>query len=161
MIQLLKKVKDNDLYAIVDGRTVDITEVPDPVFAEKIIGDGIAFIPEGEIVCAPASGEVIMLAKSLHAVGLKLDNGMEILIHIGIDTVELNGKGFTACVSNHQKVKKGTPLMRFDAAFMKEKGLNMIIPLIITGTDGLEYEKQEFTQVHSGQNKVLVCRKSE
>ena len=103
-----RKSKDtgNDVYAFISGNTIPITEVNDPVFSAKTLGDGLAIIPSGELICAPCAGTISMVAEgSNHAVGMTLANGAEILIHVGLDTVILNGKGFKILVKEGQKVK--------------------------------------------------------
>lgn len=156
MLDFLKKKADGlDLYAIIDGEMIDITQVSDPVFAERMLGDGVAFVPTSEIVYAPADGKVMMLAKSTHAIGLKLDSGLEVLIHIGLDTVALNGEGFKANVSNHQRVKKGDALISFDSNFMNSKGINMIVILVITNTSQFKFVKQPFSRVIAGVDKII------
>ena len=98
-------------------------EVNDGVFSEGILGDGIAIIPEDDILYAPADGTVCALIQdSRHACGLSMDNGMELVLHIGIDTVDMKGDGFEYLVSEGQKVSAGTPLIRFDRAKIKAAG---------------------------------------
>ena len=86
--------KENELKAYISGKVISITEVADSVFASTVLGDGIAILPDGNTVFAPCGGTISMLADTGHAVGITADNGAEILIHIGLDTVSLNGEGF-------------------------------------------------------------------
>ncbi len=129
-----KKPSEVELYAIGEGTTLPIEQVKDPVFAQKMMGDGIAFNLTSNVVCAPCDGSIMLVADTLHAVGIKADNGAEILIHIGLETVALNGEGFKNCLAGKKKVKKGDALIEFDPAFMKEKGIDMTTMLIITNT---------------------------
>ena len=133
------KDKGNVLFAPCKGKVVPLTEVPDPAFSEKVLGDGFAVIPTEGKVYAPADGEVTMVFDTLHAVTLTSSLGTEILIHIGLDTVTLNGEPFTAHVAAGDQVKKGDLLMEVDLDKIKEAGLNTITPVLICNTD--DYEK--------------------
>lgn len=135
MFGFKKKPATKDLLAVVDGTLIPIEEVKDPVFSQKMMGDGFAIQPTGETVCACADGEVTMLFPSSHAVGLTLTDGMEILIHIGIDTVNENGKGFTCLCEQGQKVKAGDPLVKFDRAYLEGKGYDLTVIVIFTKAD--------------------------
>lgn len=106
--------KGKSIYSPVRGKCIDITEVSDIGFSSKVMGDGLAIVPtEGEIK-APCDGKVIMIFPTGHALGLLADNGMEILLHIGIDTVNLEGKGFTVLTEVNRSVKRGETLVKFD-----------------------------------------------
>ena len=133
------KEKGNVLYAPCKGKVVPLTEVPDPTFSEKLLGDGFAVIPTEGKVYAPADSEVTMVFDTLHAITLTSSQGAEILIHIGLDTVTLKGAPFTAHVAAGDKVKKGDLLMDVDLDKIKEAGLNTITPVLICNTD--DYEK--------------------
>ena len=133
-----KRKKTVELFAPVTGEMVALKDVPDQVFAQKMMGDGIAFEPEANVVCAPCNGTITMLANTLHAVGITADNGAEILIHIGLDTVNLGGEGFKALVSAGDKVKTGTPLIEIDWAFMKGKNMVLTTPMVITNTSDFQ-----------------------
>lgn len=128
MLKFFKgKDKGNLIYAPCKGRVVPLAEVPDPVFADKVLGDGFAVIP--------ADGEVAMVFDTLHAVTLTSTQGAEILIHIGLDTVTLKGEPFKAHVAAGDKVKKGDLLIEADLDKIEKAGLNTIIPVLICNTD--------------------------
>lgn len=111
------------LTAFLSGKAIPLAEVGDGVFSEGILGDGMAIIPESETLYAPADAEVAALMQdSRHACGLKLENGMEVLLHIGIDTVGMNGDGFEYLVEEGQKVSAGTPLIQFDRGKIQAAG---------------------------------------
>ncbi|MEC5272727.1 PTS glucose transporter subunit IIA [Caldifermentibacillus hisashii] len=130
--------KTIELKAYASGTIVKLEDVPDPVFSEKMMGDGIAIEPiEGKIV-SPVDGEIIQVFPTKHAIGIKTNNGVEILIHIGLETVAMNGEGFNAHVSQGEKVKVGDVLVTFDLELVKEKAKSTIIPIIITNTDKME-----------------------
>lgn len=114
------------------GEVIPMNEVPDDTFASGVLGGGVAILPsEGKIV-APADATVSMLPASRHAIGLTLDDGTELLIHIGINTVELNGEGFTALVREGDKVNKGQTILTFDPAYLTAQGYSIITPVIVT-----------------------------
>ncbi|WP_238883139.1 glucose PTS transporter subunit IIA [Clostridium sp. YIM B02551] len=119
----------------IDGEIVTLDRVPDEVFAGKMLGDGFAIIPVGNEVHAPADGEVRVVFPTKHAVAIETIDGLEILIHVGIDTVELNGEGFIAHVRQGDKVKKGDLLLTFDQDIIKEKAKSNITPVIVTNMD--------------------------
>ncbi|HEY3364954.1 MAG TPA: PTS glucose transporter subunit IIA [Symbiobacteriaceae bacterium] len=119
------------LRAPVSGRTVALGEVPDPVFATGMVGFGIAIEPEQGVVRAPADGEVTVLFPTHHALALVTAEGLEILIHVGIESVKLNGM-FTACVAMGQAVKAGDILLRFDLPALRQEASSSLCPLIVT-----------------------------
>ena len=125
----------DSVYAPVAGQAVPITEVPDPTFAEKMLGNGIAIIPSEGKVYAPCDATVDMMFTTGHAVSLVADFGAEILIHVGLETVGLEGKCFTVHVENGQKVKKGDLMIEVDLEGVKAAGLNTITPVLICNTD--------------------------
>lgn len=124
---------EKELKSILDGKVMPITEAPDDVFSQKIMGDGICIEPTGNVVVAPADCEVtVVMEDTGHACGLTLSNGMELLIHVGVDTVEMGGDGFELLVKKDQRVACGTPLIRFDPAKIKEAGHPCTTMLIVT-----------------------------
>lgn len=125
--------KELTIYAPVAGKVIDITEVSDPVFAQKVMGDGVAIEPEENQIVAPFDGTVRMLAETRHAIALS-KRDFEVLIHVGLDTVALNGEGFTSHVAIGDFVKKGTVLLSFDSKYIKEKGKSLITPVVIMNT---------------------------
>ena len=144
-----KNIAENvhKLYSPFQGVLKPITEAPDEAFASKAMGDGYLVMPENGTVAAPEDGEVMFVFPSKHAIGLKAVDGTEYLLHIGVDTVKLNGEGFTVFVSDGQKIKKGEKLMEFDPAYIREHAVSDACIVIFTGlTEGeslsLEGEKQ-------------------
>lgn len=121
------------LTAFISGKLIDMSEVDDNMFSQKMMGDGVAIEPTGDTVVAPADAEVTMIMEeSLHAVGLRLDNGAELLIHIGIDTVNLKGKGFTLLTEQGAQVKAGDPLVKFDPNVIKNAGYKNTVIMAVT-----------------------------
>jgi len=130
-----KKGKTIVIKAPVSGETVDLVDVPDQVFAGKMVGDGLAFKPNEGLLYAPVNCEVVQIFPTKHAVGLRTKEGLEILIHVGIDTVKMGGEGFACFVQPNQKVKAGEKIMKFDLKLISEKAKSTLIPLLITNME--------------------------
>lgn len=122
------------IFSPLSGELIALSEVEDEVFASGAMGNGIAILPSEGRVVAPADAEVTLLFPTKHAIGLKTIDGTEILIHVGMDTVSLNGNGFDSYVSIGDKVKKGQTLLTFDIEKIKKAGLTTVTPIIITNT---------------------------
>ena len=119
--------------APLDGRLVDLRQVPDEVFAGKIMGDGFAIDPVNGEVVSPLNGTVTsFMADTRHAVGITSDEGLEVLIHIGIDTVKLAGDGFVGLVGQNEKVLAGQPLLKVDLARIRDKVPSLVSPIVFT-----------------------------
>ncbi len=145
-----KKSNEIVIAAPVDGQCVPLSEVSDPTFGEGILGKGAAVIPSTGEIYAPADGEISTIFPTGHAVALTTKDGAEVLIHVGLDTVQLEGKHFETKVANGQKVKKGDLLIKADVAAIKEAGYDVITPVIICNTDA-------YAQVNVlAENKAVV-----
>ncbi|HAQ3905135.1 TPA: PTS glucose transporter subunit IIA [Enterococcus faecium] len=145
MLSFFKGKKKNSqqsivLFAPVDGQIINLSEVPDQVFASKMMGEGVAFDFSGDSIVSPCDAKVMLVAHTLHAVGLVAENGAEILIHVGLDTTELNGKGFKVFVSEGQRVMKGEKLLSFNRKSIEEYGYNLITPMVITNSGEFNLE---------------------
>ncbi|MED5042557.1 PTS glucose transporter subunit IIA [Geobacillus stearothermophilus] len=116
-----------EIHSPLDGEAIPLEEVPDPIFAQKMMGDGLAIIPKNGKVVSPINGKVVQIFPTKHAVGLVSEEGLEILIHIGLETVELNGKGFEVAVSDGETVKVGDPLLN-----LEQKHKEIVTPIVIT-----------------------------
>ena len=127
-----EKTPTKNIVACASGTLVDITMVEDPTFAEKMMGDGYAIAPSEGTVVSPIDGEIAVAFPTGHAFGIKSEDGLEVLIHIGIDTVGLNGKGFTAKVQTGQKVHAGDVLVKVDLNAIQTAGLDSTIMNIFT-----------------------------
>ena len=127
--------KTNSIYAPIAGKAVPISQVPDPTFAECMLGNGIAIEPTDGKVYAPCDATVDMMFTTGHAVSLVADFGAEILIHVGLESVGLEGKPFKVHVANGDKVKKGQLMIEVDLEAVKAAGLNTITPVLICNTD--------------------------
>ena len=127
-----------EFHAICDGNVLPISEVPDLTFSQKLLGDGVGFSYEDRMIYAPCNGEVILVSDTNHAIGLRAENGAEIMIHVGMDTVNLRGKGLRPLVKVHKNVKMGEPLLEIDRKVMEEHQINLITPMILT--NGEDYD---------------------
>lgn len=158
---MAKQIKNNDAVSVKEqeviktvtintplkGSVAPINEAPDEIFAQKMMGDGVVIFPTGNILVAPVDGQITMIFPSKHAIGLKTDSGVEILIHIGLDTVKLEGKPFTLLVNEGQIVKQGEKLMEVDFKMIKEAGYSTATPMVITS-------KNQFEIINLGDNEL-------
>lgn len=127
-----KLVEKIEIDAPLSGTVVELKDVPDQVFANQVLGEGIAIIPSEGNVYAPADGEIVSIMDTKHGIAFRTAQGVEMLIHVGLDTVNLQGKYFTSHVENGMQVKKGTRLLSFDMEGMKKEGYNLVTPVVIT-----------------------------
>lgn len=156
MFDFLKRKNNIELYAPVSGKVINLEKVPDPMFSSKCMGEGIAFELCDNLIVSPCNGKVIMIANTLHAIGIQI-NDIQILIHVGLDTVNLEGKGFKQLVSLNEKVKIGTPLLEVDLDYMKENNINTITPMIMTAIEKYKMTNliSEEELVNKGETKVI------
>lgn len=133
-----EEVKDMTLVSPMSGEVIPLEKVNDPVFAGKVIGDGLAVIPSEGVLRAPADGKICMVADSKHAVGMALTSGAEILIHVGLDTVKLEGKYYDVKVAVGDTVKAGQVLLTFDMDKMKAEGFDLTTPVLLSNGDRFE-----------------------
>lgn len=127
-----KVMKTIIISSPVTGTAADLSTAPDEAFAGRMMGDGAVVTPTEPIVCAPEDGEVTFVFDTKHAIGFMTDSGISLLIHMGIDTVKLNGKGFEALVEAGQKVKKGTPMLKLDLEYLKGNAPSLVSPILCT-----------------------------
>lgn len=138
MLSLFKKSKELILKAPFEGELVDIIKVNDQVFSEKMLGDGVAIKPINNIAVAPCDGKVNQIFPTNHAFGLTTKEGLEILVHIGIDTVNLKGEGFKRLIEVGSEVKKGTGIIEVDLEYIENLGKDTITSIVITNMDKVE-----------------------
>ena len=153
--------KGVSIAAPVSGRLIALSEVPDPVFSEKVLGDGIAVIPDDGRIYSPADGVVSSVTDTLHAYGFHSDDGMDILVHFGLETVALKGEGFRSYVKEGDRVKKGDLVAEADMELLKAKGINTVTPVLICdGADGLDMQTASGT-VKAGKSSIMVLAPAE
>lgn len=145
MFQLFKKKANRELAAVADGPAIPLEKVNDPAFASKALGEGIAIVPEEGTIVAPCDGTLSLITPTLHAFGMECPDGLQLMVHIGIDTVELNGEGFEKLAEVGSTVKKGQPIIRFNLPVMKEKGIDMTTMLIM-----LNHQDFQIKALHHG-----------
>lgn len=129
-----KKPVSIQIVSPLSGTAVQITEVPDPIFSGKMMGDGAAVIPDNGTIVAPVDGELTMIAPTLHAYGFKAEDGTEVLVHVGLETVGLDGAAFKVLKEAGSKVRKGEPVAEVDLELLKSKNLNPITAIVLTST---------------------------
>ncbi|MFS0784527.1 PTS glucose transporter subunit IIA [Bacillus sp. 1P06AnD] len=134
MLSKLFKKEKLHIYTPVNGKVIAIEDVDDPVFSGKMMGEGIAVMPSGGDIYAPADGTVVQVAPTKHAIGIQTEDGTELLIHVGLETVSLKGEGFSVAVQAGEKVKVGDLLMKVDWDYIRAHAKSTIIPLVITNS---------------------------
>lgn len=148
-----------DIVSPISGEAVALSDVPDPTFAQEMMGKGIAIQPSVGKVYAPLSGEIMILFPTKHAIGIKGDNGVEILIHVGLDTVQLNGQYFDTKIEQGQRVQQGDLLLEFDMEQIQKAGYPMITPVLVTNTSEYsEINPVQFGKVEAGNNILTIKR---
>ena len=148
--ELTEEKEVNILVSPLNGKAVDLATVSDEMFASKTLGDGIAIVPEDGKLYAPCDAEVVMLFETKHAIGLRTSNGAEILIHIGVNTVSMEGVGFTALVKQNDKVKEGDLLIEFDLKKIEEKNLDPTVMVVNSNSTSYKVLNQSYGDVKTG-----------
>lgn len=151
-------LEKNTVYSPIQGDAIALTEVNDATFAGEVLGKGMAVVPQEGRVYAPFNGTIETVFDTKHAVGITSEDGVEILIHIGINTVELEGKFYTAHVNEGDKVKAGQLLISFDAEEIQKAGYDITTPVIVTNTDDYESVNMEKTGAVQVMDKVLTVQ---
>lgn len=153
------ETNSNELKAIVDGEVIELYNVSDEVFSKGVMGDGVAFEPTGNTIVSPVNATVsIVMSDSKHALGLTLDNGIELLIHVGIDTVDMNGDGFTMFVNEGDKITTGQPLIKFSKDKIIKAGHKATTMLIITESANKNFEFNYDKNASAGKTTVAVWK---
>lgn len=151
--------KEIKIYAPLSGEIINIEDVPDVVFSEKIVGDGIAIRPTGDTIVAPVNGTIGKIFETNHAFSIESEDGVELFVHFGIDTVELKGEGFTRLAEENQKVKAGDPIIKFDLAFLSEKAKSVLTPVVISNMEEINNLQKLSGEVVKGESVVLTLTK--
>ncbi|MGP1924789.1 MAG: PTS glucose transporter subunit IIA [Arsenophonus sp. NEOnobi-MAG3] len=148
-----------DIIAPISGEIINIEDVPDVVFAEKIVGDGIAIKPTGNKIVAPVDGTIAKIFETNHAFSIESDNGIELFVHFGIDTVELKGEGFTRLAEEGQKVQKGDLVLKLDLALLEKKAKSTLTPVVISNMDKIKELTKLTGSVLVGDTIIMQIKK--
>ena len=143
------------LLAVCDGEAIALSSVPDDVFAQKMLGDGFAVVPSKNEFFAPIDGEVVNISDTLHAYSIKGDDGLEVLLHIGIDTLELRGAGFEPKVRAGAKVCAGDLIALADIKLIEECGYKTVTPVVVTNFEALSRYELYLGRVVGGESPVM------
>ncbi|MEC1181776.1 beta-glucoside-specific PTS transporter subunit IIABC [Bacillus altitudinis] len=155
--QMSKQTNPYEVQAPMSGKVIPLSEVNDSVFSSEMMGKGVAILPDKGVVQAPFSGKVVTVTPTKHAIGLVSDDGIELLIHVGIDTVSLNGQFFDVLVKEGDKIKTGDHLLSFDIEGIQSNHLDVVTPIIVTNsTQYLDVIHTGDAHVTAGQNKLLM-----
>lgn len=132
----IEKPKSNhdilDVAAPVQGELIDLSNVADQVFSQKMMGEGFAVVPSSENIVAPVSGQAVTVFPTGHAIGIRTENGVDVLVHIGLDTVNLQGKGFDVLIKEGDHVSIGQPIVNFDQRVLEENGMDATTMVVFT-----------------------------
>lgn len=150
--------KETIMTSPMKGKLLDLKEVPDALFAEKMIGDGFAVDPQEGYVVSPVAGEIAHIFETNHALAIITDSGLEVLVHIGIDTVKMEGRGFTRLAEIGQKVDNGTPLMKFDLELVRKEAKSSITEVVVTNMDMVKEMKIIASGDVTPSDDVLIVR---
>ncbi|PUB10126.1 N-acetylglucosamine-specific PTS transporter subunit IIBC [Paenisporosarcina sp. OV554] len=143
---MVKEILEKDFAMPIDGKIIPLAEVPDEVFAKGMMGQGFGIVPSGNTVYSPVDGKIVSIFPTKHAIGLETDTGVEVLIHVGVDTVKLKGQGFDLLVEDGQLIQRGDALLKIDLAYIESNAPSSIIPIIFTNltTEKLSLLKNGF-----------------
>jgi len=155
----LFKPKDLTVYSPISGQVIDLVDVNDDMFSKAMMGPGTAIIPSDGFVVSPFDGHVKFIFPTKHAIGLISTAGVELLIHIGIDTVKLEGKPFEVLVKDRQRIKKGQPLVNVDLKVLTELKVDPTVILILTSAAELNLQPITSKLVHSQDPLILITKK--
>ena len=156
-----KEKSQSVVYAPLTGKAVPLEQVPDPVFSEKVLGDGVAIIPEDGRIVSPVDGQIVSVAETGHAYGFSTEDGLELLVHVGLETVSLKGECFKVHVKERDQVKKGDLVAEVDLAYLAEKNINPITPVLICSDIDDQDLKCAEGDVEAGKTAVLMLTANE
>lgn len=159
MFGFKKKCRSVDIGSPINGKMIDLTEVPDKVFASAMMGPGVAFISEDGKVYSPCDGKLTTVFPTKHAIGITTENGAEILIHFGLDTVQLNGKYFVQKVNTGARLRKGELILEVDIDSLVNEGYKIETPMIVTNSDDFDISIYRTKNVNIHTDAVMVVEK--
>lgn len=160
MFSFLKKESGIEVKAPVNGEIFPIESVNDSVFSEKMMGDGIAIKYAGGDVVAPVTGKITsVILPSCHAFGIRCENGLDVLVHVGLDVVKLKGEGFQLLKKKGEMVHQGEAVIKVDYDLLKDKGLDLITPIVITNSNEFLLNQKAHGHAESGKTDLFVAQK--
>jgi PTS system glucose-specific IIA component len=152
------KQKEIKIYSPVKGKVIVLGEIPDRMFSKKMLGEGIAIEIADDVICSPHNGIIRALLPARHAFAIQTQEGIDILVHVGLGTMALKGEGFAAVAGVDDQVTAGQPILKVNRTFVARKGFNLITPVIITNTDMVK----EVTIVKTGyvdkNQEIIKCQ---
>ena len=145
------------IIAPISGKTIELSKVPDPVFSEKLTGDGLAILASGDEVLAPCDGVITLFFDTKHAFAITTPNGVQILVHVGLDTVILNGEGITALHHSGDSVRAGTPILKLNLPLLQKRKINLISPVLVVNYEKVKslHPSPAGSRVEAGTDTVL------
>ncbi len=149
-----KKKKTGSIFSICDGQIIKLSEISDPVFSEKILGDGVAIFPESQEILSPVDGKIVQVFDTKHAYSILSDDGLEILVHIGLNTVELKGEGFKSFVNNGDMVKTGDKIAEINIEYIESMGYQLYTPILITNLDKIDKMNVKEGRIKKGEEII-------
>ncbi len=153
------KAKKQMLVSPADGDVVDLSEVPDEVFSQKMAGDGMAIMPHSNTFVAPVAGTISKIFSTNHAFSIKTKSGLEVMVHIGLDTVALNGEGFERLAEEGEKVSVGKPIISADLEFIASQGKEIVTPIVVNYEKELSITSDTVRAIREGDNLMEVIFK--
>jgi PTS system glucose-specific IIA component len=148
-----------EFIAPLSGKVINLSKVPDRVFSSKLAGEGVAIDATDDLVLAPADGQLSLILNNNHAFCMKLDNGIVLVVHIGIDTVELKGEGFQRLIEDGIRVKAGDPIIKIDRDKVIKEGYSLITPVLITNMDLIDEIKYfDENKAEAGKTVIMSCK---
>lgn len=154
MLGIFKKSK-RAIVAPITGKVIPLEKVNDQVFASGIMGKGVAVIPDEDVYVAPVDGTITIISETKHAFGMKTDNGLELLVHIGIDSVYLKGEGYTVLTPEGTKVKQGTPIIKIDRDVFAQKNISLETPVLVLNHTEYEIDILENSKCEVGKTELM------
>ncbi|WP_076411259.1 PTS glucose transporter subunit IIA [Shewanella sp. UCD-KL12] len=145
-----------DVYAPVSGEIVPIEKVPDVVFAEKIVGDGLAIKPKGKQIVAPIDGTIGKIFETNHAFSIESPQGLELFVHFGVGTVELRGNGFKRLAEEGQEVKAGQPILEFDLNYLKDQVESLLTPVVLANMEDIQSLEKRQGSIEAGKDVIFT-----
>ncbi|WP_144208402.1 PTS glucose transporter subunit IIA [Shewanella donghaensis] len=145
-----------EVFAPISGDLVEIEQVPDVVFAEKIVGDGLAINPTGKYILAPIDGTIGKIFETNHAFSIESPQGLELFVHFGVGTVELRGNGFKRLAEEGQQVKVGDPILEFDLDYLTDQVESLLTPVVLANMEDVQYLKKAQGAVTAGKDVIFT-----